>query len=672
MDLFKLVGTIAINGSEEANSQIDSTTQHAESFGQKLTSGIGTVAKWGTAVVAGATAVVGGLTAVATNSASAGDRIDKMSQKIGISREAFQELDFICSQSGTSVETLQMGIKSLTSAMDGARSGTATNVEQFERLGIAVTNADGTFRSQEDVMWETMSALQGMEDQTEKARLATELFGRSGTELMPLLNGEAGSIEEMKQQAHDLGLVLGDDLIDNAVNLTDSLDQTKRAFQSMGIQIGGALMPIVEKASDYIQQAIPYISKVIERLSPILTGMLDRLLPPLMDLGEQIFPILFDLLEQILPPVTEIVEALLPVIVQLVQMLLPPIVQIVQMILPLLISLIEPLLPLLEPILSLLQPFIDLLVMLLEPLVQLLNTILPPLIAIISELVQGIIEGYLMPVITALCDLISGVLNTAFESIMPVIQNVMNVIVTVWNTIKDTVFSVVSAIGQTISNIFNAIKTTIQTIMNAVWSYIQTIWNTIKTTISTVVTTIKTTITNGFNEAKNTVTNIFNAIKNTISSVMEGAKNIVSSAIEKIKGFFNFEWSLPHLKLPHFSISGEFSLNPPSVPSFGIDWYAKGGVLTQPTLFDYDPSTGRAKVGGEAGAEAVAPIDVLQGYVSEAVASQNYALVEILQELVEAVRDMDKDLVKKFVEALEKMHFDINNREFARLVKAVV
>ena len=178
MDLFKLIGTIAIEGSEQANSQIDSTTEKASSFGQTLTSGIGTVAKWGTAVVAGTTAVVGGLTAVATNSASAGDRIDKMSQKIGISREAFQELDFICSQSGTSVETLQMGIKSLTSAMDGARSGTATNVEQFERLGIAVTNADGSFRSQEDVMWETMSALQGMEDQTEKARLPKDSSGK--------------------------------------------------------------------------------------------------------------------------------------------------------------------------------------------------------------------------------------------------------------------------------------------------------------------------------------------------------------------------------------------------------------------------------------------------------------------------------------------------------------
>ena len=671
MDLFKLIGTIAIEGSEQANSQIDSTTEKASSFGQTLTSGIGTVAKWGTAIVGGATLAVGGLMKVATSSAEAGDHIDKMSQKIGISREAYQELDFICSQSGMSVDQLQAGMKSLTSAMDGAREGTASNVEQFEKLGVAVTNADGTFRSQEDVMWDTLSALQGVEDQTEKARLATELFGRSGTELMPLLNGEAGSIEEMKQQAHDLGLVLSDELIDNSVNLTDSLDQTKRAFQSMGIQIGGALMPIVEKASDYIQQAIPYISSVIERLSPILTGMLDRLLPPLLELGEQIFPVLFDLLEQILPPVVEIVEAILPVIVELVQMILPPLVQIVQMILPLLVSLIEPLLPLLEPILSLLQPFIDLLMMLLTPLIELLNMILPPLIAIISELVQGVIEGFLVPAITALVDLISGVLNVAFESIMPVIQNVMNVIVSVWNTIKDTVFSVVNAIGQGISTAFNNIKTVITTIMNAVWSYIQTIWNTIKTVISTVVTTIKTTITNGFNQAKQTVTNIFNSIKDTISNVMEGAKNVVSNAIEKIKGFFNFEWSLPKLKLPHFTISGSFSLNPPSVPSFGIEWYKKGGILTEPTLFDYNPATGQAKVGGEAGAEAVAPIDVLQGYVAEAVASQNYVLVEALQTLIDAIENLDNDLVKKMVEALEKMQFTINNREFARLVKAV-
>lgn len=133
MDLFKLIGTIAVE-SAEANQAIDETTEKAGGFTDKLLTGIETAAKWGTAIVGGATVAVGALTKFATSSASTADHIDKMSQKIGISREAYQELDFICSQSGTSVDGLQAGMKSLTAAMDGAKSGTAANVEQFKNL----------------------------------------------------------------------------------------------------------------------------------------------------------------------------------------------------------------------------------------------------------------------------------------------------------------------------------------------------------------------------------------------------------------------------------------------------------------------------------------------------------------------------------------------------------
>lgn len=227
MELFKLFGSIAVENAE-ANSAIDETGDKAESFSSKLKDGIATAAKWGTAIVAGATTAVAGLAKLATSSASTADNIDKMSQKIGISREAYQELDFIFSQSGTSVDNLQMGMKSLIAAMDGAASGTESNIEQFEKLGISVTDANGDLRDGEEVMFETLAALQAMENQTEKARLASELFGRSGTELMPLLNSEAGSIEAMKEQAHELGLVLGDELIDDGVELTDTLDQNEK------------------------------------------------------------------------------------------------------------------------------------------------------------------------------------------------------------------------------------------------------------------------------------------------------------------------------------------------------------------------------------------------------------------------------------------------------------
>ena len=111
----------------------------------------------------------------------------------------------------------------------------------------------------------------------------------------------------------------------------------------------------------------------------------------------------------------------------------------------------------------------------------------------------------------------------------------------------------------------------------------------------------------------------FENIKQNISNKINAAKEAVHNAIEKMKSFFKFEWSLPHLKLPHITISGKFSLNPPSAPSFGIEWYRKGGILTDPTIFGLNPFTGNAMVGGEAGAEAIAPIDTLKQYVTEAV-----------------------------------------------------
>ena len=135
-------------------------------------------------------------------------------------------------------------------------------------------------------------------------------------------------------------------------------------------------------------------------------------------------------------------------------------------------------------------------------------------------------------------------------------------------------------------------------------------FNEAKTNVVNKANEIKSGIVNGFNEAKNRVSEIFGNIKNAISEKINAAKDAVKNAIDRIKGFFNFSWSLPKLKLPHVSISGKFSLNPPSVPKFGISWYSKGAIFKRPTVLG-GMGVGDKHNGIGSNAEAILPISQL-------------------------------------------------------------
>lgn len=216
-----------------------------------------------TSVGAGFTVMVG----MANKSAKVTDDIDKMSQKIGVSKQAYQELDFVMSQSGASVDSLQAGMKTLVGAIDN-------NSKAFDTLGVGTRNSDGSMKDAETVMWDTFTALQNVENQTEKARLANELFGRSGSELMPLLNGASGSIEEMREKAHELGLVLSDDSVDAGVAYTDMVDQLKRSFSTVVTEIGTQLMPVLLELGQYITENMPAIKETISKIMTVISSVI--------------------------------------------------------------------------------------------------------------------------------------------------------------------------------------------------------------------------------------------------------------------------------------------------------------------------------------------------------------------------------------------------------------
>ena len=213
----------------------------------------------------------------------------------------------------------------------------------------------------------------------------------------------------------------------------------------------------------------------------------------------------------------------------------------------------------------------------------------------IWEAIYGAVSAYIQyvsDVIGAALSVIQGVWDTVWGAVSSAASSI-------WDAISSAIGAAINAISSTISAVLSAIQAVWDSIWGAVSSTASSVWDGISSTISSIVNGVRDTISSVFNAAKDTVSSVWNSIKSAIETPIQNARDTVRNVIDSIKGFFNFSWSLPHLKLPHLSISGSFSINPPSVPHFGIDWYAKGGVFNGPSVIGV----------GEAGPEGVVPFN---------------------------------------------------------------
>ena len=222
--------------------------------------------------------------------------------------------------------------------------------------------------------------------------------------------------------------------------------------------------------------------------------------------------------------------------------------------------------------------------------------------------------GAISSVASAVWEAISWVVSTYIAAVQTNIQTVLGIIQAVWSTVWGAVSSTAStiwggiswAIGaaiNAISSTISAVLSAIQAVWNSIWGAVSStassVWGGISSTISGIVNGIRDTISSVFSAARDTVSSVWDSIKSAIETPIQNARDTVRNVIDTIKGYFNFSWSLPDLKLPHLSVNGSFSIDPPSVPSFGLSWYARGGVFNGPSVIGV----------GEAGPEGVVPFN---------------------------------------------------------------
>lgn len=297
MDLFSLVARLTLDksGYEQGINEAES---EAKSFGDKLKSGLGTAAKVGAGAIAavGTAAVAMGAAVVKQTGeiAAFGDNIDKASQKLGISAEAYQEWDAVLQHSGTSIDSMGVGMKTLASK---AASGS----DAFKALGISAEKA--AKMSREDLFAETITALQNITDENARAQLAQELFGRSAMELGPLLNTSAEETQAMRDRVHELGGVMSDEAVKAAAKYQDSLQDMTTALDGLKRNMLSEFLPGLTSVMDGLTDifaggdGVKMISSGIDSI----IGKISDLAPRMLEVGSKILMALSDAIVTNLP-----------------------------------------------------------------------------------------------------------------------------------------------------------------------------------------------------------------------------------------------------------------------------------------------------------------------------------------------------------------------------------
>lgn len=526
----------------DANKSISKTGKSADGLGKKLGNGIKTAGKWALGVGVAAAAIGVATFAMVKKVTGGFDDIAKNSRKMGVTTDYYQEMDYWASQNGLSHENMEKSMKRLNQRLGQAAEGNEKYSNALTRLGVDMEGVkDGTV-STEDAMTQSIQTLSQMENGQEKAALASELFGtKLAQEMMPALDAGALSIEEAKQKAEELGIVIGEDSLLAAEEFNDTWDDLTRTFQAVGQKVLAELMPIFQAMMDWVIANMPMIqevfSSVMEVVSLVFSTLVDWISTTITWFGE--------FFESNNSTFTGIWETISDVMTTIWQFLLDTWTLISEM-------WDEYGSGIMETAFTIFKSIWDIVKIAFDAVWDIIKTIMDMVVPFIKETLATLAEFWsengaqIMTVVKGAFNFIKGVIDFVMPVIVAIIKGAWSIIQTIISTTVGVIMGLVKTFSSLLTGDFNGIKEGVTRIWQALWNGIKGIVSGAWGLLSGAFTALFGSIKKWFGSLKdsaidwgrNMISGFIDGIKQMAGKVKDAAKGVVDS----VAGFLKF-WS---------------------------------------------------------------------------------------------------------------------------------
>lgn len=462
--------------------EADSTGSKMNNFGKALGGAIKAAMTAAAAVGTAAVAAGKKIADMAKSTAEAGDEIDKQSQKLGLSAEKYQELSYAMKRSGADIESFKKGTVNISKAIADVQNGVAGAGATFNKLGVSLQNSDGSMRSTENVLLDTIDALADVQDEVQRNVIANEIFGKSYTELAPLLNSGSEGIRELMNEAEQYGMVMSDDAVKASVAFQDSLTKLNGTITGAKNRLMGELLPgmsaVMNGLSDLISGTGKGSEKIKEGVNSIVGTISDDLIPKAFEFLETISSTILENAPTLIQSLADGVIGILPDVLSVALTdVLPNLVNVTVSITGSLLSSLASALP--QLMITLSTTIVDLLNNLLTPeniqnavniLIRFITSIvyglkesLPILIEGATKLISGLVAA-LPDVINQLLDALPMVISMIFspeggllsrDNIMSLIKGAADIVLQIAINLPTIIMSLLDALPVIIDALFD-------------------------------------------------------------------------------------------------------------------------------------------------------------------------------------------------------------------------